>query len=115
MRAPGQRADGTYSVTASKTVNVPIETLFEAFTDEHVRERWLGEYEFDIRTARPAKSVTANWEDTTTRLNLGFNAKGDNKSMVALAHERIADPKHADELKAFWREQMNLLKKLLES
>ncbi|MGH2697856.1 MAG: hypothetical protein ACRDJL_01480 [Actinomycetota bacterium] len=115
MRAPGQRADGTYSVSASKTVNVPIERLFEAFQDEKVRERWLGEFEFGIRTARPGKSMTAAWEDGSTRLTLGFDARGAEKSQVALAHERIAEPQQADEAKAFWRERMNLLKKLLES
>ena len=114
MRAPGQRSDGTYSVTASKTVNVPLETLFEAFYDAEVRERWLGEFEFDIRTTRPGKSITARWEDTSTRLTVGFQAKGSSKSQVALAHERIADARQTDELKVFWRERMVLLKKLLE-
>ena len=114
MRAPGQRSDGTYSVSASKTMNVPVESLFEAFHDEAVRERWLGEFEFNVRTARPGKSITATWEDASTRLTVGFYAKGEGKSQAALAHEKIADPQQADELKAFWRERMNLLKKLLE-
>jgi Domain of unknown function (DUF4287) len=114
MRAPGQRSDGTYSVSASKTVNVPVQTLFEAFHDGEVRESWLGEFEFDIRTVRPAKSVTARWEDTSTRLTVSFEAKDTGKSQVALAHERIPDARLADELKMFWRERMVLLKKLLE-
>jgi hypothetical protein len=115
MRAPGQRADGTYSVSASKTVDVPVETLFEAFHDEGLRERWLGQFEFNIRTNRPNKSMTAEWEDTSTRLSLGFNPKGAGKSQVGLAHEKIADPQQADELKSFWRERLKGLKKLLET
>jgi Domain of unknown function (DUF4287) len=114
MRAPGQRADGTYSVSASKTVDVSVETLFEAFHDEGMRERWLGEFEFSVRTARPGKSMTAEWEDASTRLSLGFNPKGGEKSQVGLAHEKIADPQQADEFKAFWRERLEVLKKLLE-
>ena len=114
MRAPGQRADGTYSVTASKTIGVPVETLFAAFHDEQMRDDWLGEFEFRVRTARPGKSITADWEDGSTRLSIGFTAKGGSKSQVALVHEKIVDPQHADDLKAFWRERMNLLKALLE-
>ena len=114
MRAPGQRADGTYSVSASKTVGVPVETLFEAFHDESLRDRWLGDFDFSIRTARPGKSITAEWEDASTRITVGFYAKDGGKSQVALAHEKIADPQQADELKAFWRERMTLLKNLLE-
>jgi uncharacterized protein DUF4287 len=114
MRAPGQRADGTYNVTASKTVEVPVERLFRAFQDKRLRGRWLGDFELGIRTTRPGKSMTATWEVGSTRLTVGFYAKGDAKSQVALAHERIADPQQADELKAFWRERMSMLKGLLE-
>ena len=114
MRAPGQRADGTYNVTASKTVEVQVERLFKAFQDKRLRGRWLGDFELGIRTARPGKSMTAAWEDGSTRLTVSFYAKGDTKSQVALAHERIPDPRRADELKAFWRERMSMLKSLLE-
>jgi hypothetical protein len=114
MRAPGQGPDGTYSVSASKTIAVPVDSLFEAFRERRVRRRWLGEHQLRIRTARPAKSMTAAWEDASTRLTLGFYDKGPAKSQVALAHEKIADPRRADELKAFWRERLRALKDLLE-
>lgn len=114
MRVPGQRADGTFSVSASKTVAVPVDELFAAFEDEALRRRWLGDYEVAVRTARPGKSITAAWEEGTTRLAIGFYAKGDAKSQVALAHERIAEARRADELKAFWRDRLGALKQLLE-
>ncbi len=115
IRAPGQRADGTYGVSASKTVDASVDALFHAFEDEDMRARWLGDFDVTIRTARPGQSITAAWEDGSTRLSIGFTAKGENKSQVALAHERVADARQADELKAFWREGLNELKKLLES
>lgn len=115
MRAPGQMADGTYSINASKTINVAVKVLFEAFEEARVRESWLGDFEFKIRTARAGKSMTATWEDGSTRLTLGFTSKGADKSQVALGHEKIADAHRADELKMFWRHQLDLLKKLLES
>ncbi|MGI8425110.1 MAG: hypothetical protein ACR2M4_00615 [Actinomycetota bacterium] len=114
MRAPGQMADGTYSVSASKTVGVPLKRLFEAFENEAIRSRWLGDFDLEVRTARPNKSVTARWEGGKTRLTVGFYAKDAKKSRVALAHEKIPDSKQADELKTFWKERLSHLKKLLE-
>jgi uncharacterized protein YndB with AHSA1/START domain len=115
IRAPGQTLDGTYTINASKTVAVPVKQLFEAFNKESVREQWLGGFDITIRTTRPDKSLTARWEDGTTRITVAFVSKDAGKSQVALAHERIKDAQRADELKTFWRERMNLLKKLLES
>lgn len=115
LRAPGQRADGTYTVSASKTINVPLEKLFDAFTNKKIRKRWLGEFELGIKTSRPGKSITANWEDASTRVAFWFTSKDAKKSQIALAHEKIRDAQQADELKMFWRERMNLLKKTLES
>ncbi|MDQ4025861.1 MAG: DUF4287 domain-containing protein [Actinomycetota bacterium] len=114
MRAPGQRADGTYGVSASKTVAVPVDVLFEAFLDERERAKWLGNHTFDVRTARPGVSITGAWEDGTSRLTIAFVPKGETKSQVALEHGRLPDARGADEMKAFWRERLGGLKKLLE-
>lgn len=114
MRAPGQRADGTFSATASKTVDVPVDALFSAFADEDERSRWLGDYEIGVRSARPGVSITGTWEDGTTRLTITFVAKGESKSQVSLEHGRLPDARQADEMKAFWRERLGGLKKVLE-
>ena len=114
MRAPGQRADGTYSVSASKTIDVSVKALFKAFADESIRSDWLGDPDIEIRTVRPNKSLTARWEGGPSRLTVSFEPKGPKKSQIALGHERIPDAQQADELKAFWRERLGFLKKVLE-
>ena len=68
-----------------------------------------------VRTARPGRSIRADWKDGPTRLDIGFSARGDAKSQVAVAHRRIPDPETADRLKAFWRERVAALKRLLET
>jgi len=114
VRAPGQRADGKYAVSASKTVAVPVTKLFDAFKDETVRRRWMGRNRFDVRTTRPRKSINATWKDGSTRLTIWFESKGRGKSHVALAHEKLTSPKEAAELKEFWRTKLIGLKELLE-
>jgi hypothetical protein len=113
-RVPGQRCDGDFSVSASKTVAVPVERLFEAFVDARLRERWLPGAPFEIRTARPGRSLRANWEDGSTRVAVNFTALGDAKSQAALQHERLPDAETADEMKTYWRRQVAVLKAVLE-
>ena len=115
LRAVGQRRGGGFEATASKTVAVRVERLSEAFTDPALRERWLPDAPLEIRTARPGKSLTANWEDGTTRVIAGFDSKGESKSQVGLAHQRLPDADARDEMKAYWREALVRLKALLES
>lgn len=115
LRAPGQRRGGQFEVNASKTVAVPVERLYEAFLDDELRERWLPGARFEVRTARPSRSIRANWGDGSTRLVVSFTARGDAKSQVALVHERIPDAETAEELKPWWRARVADLKRLLES
>ena len=112
-RAPGQRPDG-WSVTASKTVAVPVERLYAAFGDDGLRERWLPGAELHVRTASPPKSARYDWEDGSTRVIVGFYAKGDDKSQVALEHARLPDADTAEEMKSWWRERVGALKEMLE-
>jgi hypothetical protein len=115
LRDPGQRRGGLYEANASKTVAVPVERLYEAFADPAVRERWLPGAVFEVRTARPGRSIRANWDDGSTRLVVAFTARGEAKSQVALVHERIPDAATADKLKAWWRERVAVLKQVLEA
>jgi hypothetical protein len=114
-RAPGQRGDGNFSVSASKTVAVPVDRLFAAFADDDLRERWLPGAAFELRTAQPGRSLRANWEDGSTRVSVTFTALGESKSQAALQHERLPDAETADRLKAYWRERVAVLKGVLEA
>src|SRR3954451_19364691 len=113
MRAPGQHADG-WAVTATKTVGVPVHRLFEAFADDGFRERWLPGAELRLRTATAPKSARYDWEDGSTRVNVGFIAVSGDKSTVAVEHARLPDADTAGEMKAWWRERVAALKSLLE-
>jgi hypothetical protein len=114
LRAPGQRPDG-FAVGASRTVAVPVERLFEAFTDEALRERWLPGADLRVRTATAPRTARYDWEDGSTRVIVGFDATGDAKSRVALSHERLPDADTAEEMKSWWRERLTELKVQLEA
>jgi hypothetical protein len=113
LRVVGERPGG-FSVTASKTVAVPVDRLFQAFVDTSLRTRWLPDGELRERTATRPKSARFDWGDGKTRVIVGFEAKGEAKSTAALEHERLPDAKEAARMKAFWRERIGALKELLE-
>lgn len=112
-RRPGQRSDG-FSVTASKTMAVPVERLFAAFVDEDLRAQWLPGVSLRVRTAAPHRSARFDWEDGSSRVAVGFTAKDERRSAVALQHERLPDAESADRMRAFWHERMQALRRFLE-
>jgi hypothetical protein len=111
MRARHERPSG-FSATASRTVAVPLDVLFEAVVER--QDEWLPDGGLSLRTAQPGRSARFDWQDGRTRLVVGFDAKGDAKSVVALEHEKLADADEAARMKAFWRERLAELKQLLE-
>lgn len=59
------------------------------------------------------RSARYDWEDASTRVNVGFTDIGENKSRVAVAHERLPDADTASEMKLWWRDRLAALKALL--
>jgi FAD/FMN-containing dehydrogenase len=107
LRPAGGDRDGTYNASASKTVAVPVERLFEAFADI---ERWAPGTPLRERTSQPGRSARYDWGDGSTRVLVTFTAKGDAKSTVAVSHERLPDAEAAERIKAYWRERLAVLK-----
>jgi uncharacterized protein YndB with AHSA1/START domain len=113
LRAVGEHADG-FTVSASKTVAVPVDRLYQAFVDGPLRRRWLPDGELRERTASKPKSARFDWGDGTTRVNVTFLSKGETKSTAAVQHERLADADDAERMKAYWRDRVSALKEVLE-
>lgn len=113
LRAPGQNATG-FEVSVSKTVSVPVRRLYRAFVDDAQRRLWLPAAELRLRTATPHKSARYDWEDGSTRVNVGFTQLDATKSRIAIGHERLPDSDTAEEMRAFWRGRVAALKPMLE-
>ncbi len=114
LREKGQRRDGGYEASKSKTVAVPVARLYRAFRDKRLRERWLPGIELTVRTATPERSMRVTWDDGTS-LEIGFFPKGDDKSQVAISHVKLASKADAEARKAFWAERLAALTELLTS
>jgi uncharacterized protein YndB with AHSA1/START domain len=114
LRAIGQRRDGSYEANKSRTYNVPVTTLFDAWADAGTRKRWLDLAGIKVRTATSPKSIRLSWPDGTVVV-VGFMPKGKGKSAVAVQHTKLPDSATASHMKQYWSERFDTLGELLGS
>jgi hypothetical protein len=114
LRARGQRRDGSYEASKSRTFNVPVDVLYKAWADARKRGRWLKEPKVKVRTATEAKSMRLDWTDGSI-IAIGFYPKGAARSSVAVQHTKLPDRARADALKQYWAERLDALGEVLEA
>jgi hypothetical protein len=114
LRARGQRRDGSYEATKSRTFDVPVTTLFEAWADKKVRDRWLDGTAVKVRTATAPKSIRLGLADGSI-LAVGFTPKGKTKSAVAVSQAKLPDRETAERQKQYWTERLDALGEVLEA
>jgi hypothetical protein len=112
LRAVGQRRDGSFAATKSRTFAVPLVRLYRAFHDARTRARWLPGVRLTVRAAKRGKSMRITWPDRTS-VAVGFTSKGPAKSAVAVEHEKLADRAAAARVKQYWAERLDDLQALL--
>ncbi|HEY4880249.1 MAG TPA: DUF4287 domain-containing protein [Candidatus Acidoferrales bacterium] len=109
LREKFQKCTGEFSASGSRTLNVPMAKLYEAWIDEKLRRRWLPGAKMEITTATPNKSLRAKWDDGKSRLSVNFYAKGTGKNQAAVDHMKLANSKECAKMKAYWFEALNRL------
>ncbi len=77
-RAVGEHADG-FTVTASRTMAVPVERLYDAFMADDVRGRWLTDGHLHTRTSTRPRRAHFDWGDGESRVHVTFDAKSEAK------------------------------------
>ena len=112
LKERGQKGKN-FEISVSKTINVPIATLYDSWVDNKVRNKWLAE-NIVIRKATENKSARMTWTDGVTGLSVDFYRKGDNKAQVVVQHLKIPNSKMAAEMKEYWSTKLDLLQAFLE-
>ena len=112
LRVRGQNRDGTYRATRSKVFAVPVAKLYSAFATARMRKRWLPGIDLTVRTETPNKSMRVTWPDGTSVV-IGFYAKGEGKSQVALEHAKLNGAADVAARKAYWGERLAALAEIL--
>lgn len=108
LRERGQRRDGTYEATRSRTFAVPVAALFAAWATPAKRRQWLDGIKPVVRTATAPKSMRLQWPDGTL-VAVGFFAKGAGRSSVAIGHAKLRDRASVAAAKAYWAARFDAL------
>jgi hypothetical protein len=114
LRAVGQRRDGLFEASKSRTFAVPVARLYRAFHDRSIRDRWLPGVDLTVRGATREKSMRITWPDRTSVM-VWFERKGAGKSVVALAHGKLPDRAAVTLAKEYWGDRLDALKGVLAS
>ncbi len=114
LRQKHETAEG-YKISRSKTVAVPIATLYNAWHDAKLRGRWLDEGPLVVRKATRNKSMRITWCDKKTSVEANFYAKGNAKAQVTVEHNKLPDAKRCEQMKKYWSNTLDRLKAFLEA
>jgi hypothetical protein len=112
LRERGQRRDGGFEASKSKTVPVPVDVLYDACALARTRRRWLPDVDVKVRTATRPRSLRFGLGDGTIAA-LWLVSKGDSKSSVTIQHLNLPDRAAADRSKRYWGERLDALATLL--
>ena len=113
MREPHQMAGG-YSVSVTRTIATAPARALAAFTSTALRERWLPDARMRQRATRATLTARFDWSEPSSRVVVNIVPRGDDKAVVAVAHEQLPDAASADRLKVAWRGWLGELKAFLE-
>ena len=113
LRKKHEKPEG-FQISRSRTVAVPIATLYKAWSDAKTRDRWIGEGPLVVRKATRNKSMRITWCDKKTSVEADFYAKGSAKAQVTVQHSKLSDAKRAEQMKKYWGKTLDRLKKTLE-
>ena len=113
LREIGQRHDGVFEASKSKTFAVPVGRLFRAWKDPRARRKWLPGVKLTIRTATADRSMRISWDDGTS-VDAWFVSKGAAKSQVAVAHAKLKNKTDITDRKTYWGERLRALEEVLK-
>jgi hypothetical protein len=105
MRAPNERPEG-FEVSVSKTIDMAPLEAWRAFVEPKRRQTWL-DLGLRMRTGTRTMGRSARFDVPSegTRVNVFFDPKGDDRSVVTVTHVKLADAAH----RADWRRRLGRL------
>ena len=106
-RGVGERADGKFSTSASKTVPAGIAEHFAAWTEDARRDEWLAPGTLTLRTAQEGSSARFDDNEYGGIIALYFTDKGEARSSVSIQIEKLASKDDIPERKATWKARLN--------
>jgi hypothetical protein len=113
LREPHETATG-FSVSVSKTIAVSLSELYAATAAEPRRKQWFPKGKFAVSSQTKDKYFRGAWNDSS-RLEMGFYAKGPGKSQIAIQIGKLPDRDAVESERTAWGAAVEKLKGLMEA
>ena len=113
LRKPHQNTRG-FSASVSRTLGIPLDKLYTAWSEPRQRSRWLPGAPLEVRRSTDGKSLRMTWTVGSTDVDVNFASKGAGRSQVHIEHAKLPNSKAAVRQKAYWGSALERLKALLE-
>lgn len=110
LRAMNQKCDGQFSVSATKVLSVPLPRLFKTATGKQAD--WFPKGVFEETSRTTDKYWRGKWKKDA-RLSIGFYARGEGKSSIAVDCEKLADVAAVEKERAAWKAALAKLETLI--
>lgn len=136
-RIEGRNQKGEYSVTATKSIKLNRDAIWDFITSEAGQALWLrpmtpiedfapktqfeveGGIYGEIRTLKPPERLRMRWQDTEwpkpSVLNIGIAQHRPNSSILYVMHEALASPRLREQMREYWRERLEEVKRAIEN
>jgi hypothetical protein len=101
MRQVHQTGRG-FEVSVSRTLAVPVATLYAAWANEAERGKWLRRSKMRVRSAVPKKSIRIAWSGGKSDVDVRFYSKGRAKSQVTVQQSQLAG-RACERMRMLWR------------
>ena len=136
FRTTHQRADDTYEVSVSKTIDASAPKAYEAFTDPAILSKWFtkkasadlrvgGRYSNSdgdhgvFKVLKPPQRIRFTWENPGhspgTLVEIRLAPKGKAKVSVTVQHMKLKTKRDVKDMKGGWSWALGSLKSFLET
>lgn len=105
-RQVGQRNDGSFSASVSKTINASVEKVNASRADDEQRGPWLDHGIVSFRTASALKSVRFDDLEAGVIIAAFLSYKGEEKTSLQIQAEKLASKEAGEEWKAAWKPRL---------
>jgi uncharacterized protein YndB with AHSA1/START domain len=112
LRQKHQTASG-FQVSVSKTLSVSLDTLYQSWTKDETRQKWLDPKVVAVRSATPQKYLHMTWNQDKTNVDINFYSKGEGKSQVTVQHSKLPDAHAGETMKAYWKSALDRMQQAL--
>lgn len=109
-RKPGQRSDGTYEVTVSKTIDGNMDEAMNYWTNLMSGKKEFAGVSLVDEASTSSTPKWRHWRvnlSDDTKLTVSATDKGEKKSILSVTNAKLKSSSDAERWRQYWREILN--------